>query len=233
MQLNSWPNDGPEAVIAFMTNANQPRPSQDRRGVSRWPVFLWRRTIVSDVVQGIIVGGVLALITFQVLAHAYVTKVNGWTTMYGCGEPSNGILLRGACGAIFPGPINVPQEAMYWTTNKDGTGQKLSGVHDYIVHFPPGGLPPNNAFWSLTMGDAHNHFVANPIHRYAVSDRSGLVPNPNGSVDIYIQRAAPAGHESNWLPAPSGNFILWLRAYLPGKVILDGQYKVPPVVETQ
>jgi len=66
-----------------------------------------------------------------------------------------------------------------------------------------------------------------------VSDRSELVPNPDGSIDIYIQNVAPAGHESNWLPAPSGDFILWLRAYLPRKAILDGQYKVPPVVETK
>jgi Protein of unknown function (DUF1214) len=98
---------------------------------------------------------------------------------------------------------------------------------------PQGGLPPNNAFWSLTMGDARNHFVANPINRYSFSDRSGLIPNADGSVDIYIQNAAPAGHESNWLPAPSGNFILWLLVYVPGQAILDGEYKVPPVVETQ
>jgi hypothetical protein len=192
-----------------------------------------RRSIVSDVVQGIIVGCVLALITFQVLAHTYLTKINGWTTMYGCGEPGNDILLRAACANAFPGPINVPQEAMYWTTRKDGAGRRLSGAHDYILHFPPGGLPPNNAFWSLTMGDARNHFVPNPINRYSVSDRSALVLNTNGSVDIYIQNAAPADNDSNWLPAPPGNFILWLRVYLPGKAILDGQYKVPPVVETQ
>lgn len=200
---------------------------------SRLPAFLWRRNPVSDVVQGIIAGGVLAYITLQVLTHTYVTKVNGWTTMYGCGEPGNGILMRAACADEFPGPINVPQEAMYWTTKKDGAGLKLSGAHDYILHFPPGELPPNNAFWSLTMGDAHNHFVPNSINRYSVSDRSGLVPNVNGSVDVYIQNAAPAGNESNWLPASSGNFILWLRVYLPGKAILEGQYKVPPVVETQ
>ncbi len=196
--------------------------------------FLWRRNIVADVVQGIIVGGVLAFITFQIIAHTYVTRVNGWTTMYDCGEPRNGILLRGACGAIFPGPINVPHEAMYWTTNKDGAGQKLSGQHDYVVHFPAGQLPPNNAFWSLTMGNARNQFVPNPFNRYSVSDRSGLVPNGDGSVDVYSQNAAPAGgHESNWLPAPQGNFILWLRVYLPGKAILDRQYRVPPVIRTR
>ena len=153
--------------------------------------------------------------------------------MFGCGEPGNGILRRAACAVIFLGPINVPQEAMYWTTSKDGAGHTLSGTHDYILHFPAGQLPPNHAFWSLTMGDTKNHFVPNPINRYSVSDRSDLVPNADGSVDIYIQNIVPAGHESNWLPAPSGNFILWLRAYLPGQTILDGKYNVPAVVQAR
>ena len=83
------------------------------------------------------------------------------------------------------------------------------------------------------MGDAKNHFVANPINRYSVSDRSGLLPNADGSIDIYIQNAAPTGHESNWLPAPSGNFILWLRAYEPGEAILGGEYTVPPVIKAK
>jgi hypothetical protein len=99
------------------------------------------------------------------------------------------------------------------------------------MHFTAGGLPPNNAFWSLTMGDAKNRFVPNPLDRYSVSDRSGLAQNRDGSVDIYIQSAAPAGHESNWLPAPTGHFILWLRVYMPGEAILDGKYTVPPVVK--
>lgn len=197
------------------------------------PTQIYTRTITSDVIQGILVGVGLSFITLLIIGNAYVTKVNGWTTMFGCGEPGNGLLRRTACGVIFLGPINVPQEAMYWTTSKDGAGHTLNGQHHYIMHFPAGQLPPNQAFWSLTMGDAKNRFVANPINRYSVGDRSGLVPNADGSVDIYIQNTAPAGHESNWLPAPSGNFILWLRAYLPGQTILDGEYKVPPVIEAQ
>ena len=195
--------------------------------------LLFRRNIVSDLVQGIIAGGVLAFITSQILMHAYVTKVNGWMTIYGCGEPGNGILLRAGCAGTFSGPINVPEEAMYWTTKVDGKGQRLSGVHHYSMRFPAAQLPPNNAFWSLTMGDARNHFAPNPINRYSVSNRSGLVPNADGSVDIYIQNVAPTGHESNWLPAPAGEFVLWFRVYLPGQAILDGKYKVPPVIETQ
>jgi hypothetical protein len=196
--------------------------------------FGLKRTIFLDVIQGILIGTGLAFITILfIIPRIFVTKVNGWTTMYGCGEPGNGFILRGVCAVTFPGPINVPQEAMYWTTKVDGTGQKLSGAQDYVMHFQAGGLPPNNAFWSLTMGDASNHFVANPLNRYSVSDRSGLVQNSDGSVDIYIQNTAPIEHESNWLPAPPGNFILWLRVYLPGQTVLNGEYNLPPVLEVK
>jgi hypothetical protein len=193
--------------------------------------FTSSRTLRSDVVQGILIGFALAFVISQIYARIKTTKINGWITMFGLGEPGNGMFLRAAHAQIFPGPVSVPQEAMYWTTSGDGAGHTLSGKHDYTIHFPPGGLPPHNAFWSLTMGDARNHFVPNPINRYSVSDRSGLVPNTDGSVDIYLQNAAPAGHESNWLPAPAGNFILWLRVYIPGEAILNGEYAVPPIVQ--
>ena len=191
------------------------------------------RTVQSDLVQGILIGVGLAFVTAQIFARIKATKVNGWITMFGLGVPGNGMFLRAAHAQLFPGPVNIPQEAMYWWANVDGAGHTLNGKHDYIMHFLPGGLPRNNAFWSLNMGDAKNHFVPNPIKRYSVSDRSGLVPNTDGSVDIYIQSTAPAAHESNWLPAPTSNFILWLRVYMPGAVILDGKYTVPPVVEVK
>jgi hypothetical protein len=196
-------------------------------------IDLSTRTVRSDVIQGVLIGFGLAFVTAQIYARIKATRVNGWITMFGLGVPGNGMFLRAAHAQLFPGPVNVPQEAMYWWTHADGAGHTLSGQHDYVMHFPPGGLPPNDAFWSLTMGDAKNRFVANPLNRYCVSDRSGLASNADGSVDIYIQKAAPAGHESNWLPAPAGNFILWLRAYEPGQAILDGKYEVPPVVEVK
>ena len=201
--------------------------------IIHWFFFADSMIVRNDLVQGFLVGFGLALVTIEIFARIKATKVNGWITMFGCGVPGNGMLMRAACTRIFPGPVNVPQEAMYWRTNVDGAGHTLSGEHDYILHFPPGGLPPNDAFWSLTMADAKERFVANPINRCSVGDRSGLVPNPDGSVDIYLQNAAPAGHESNWLPAPTGTFRLWLRAYLPGAAILGGTYPVPPVVEVK
>jgi hypothetical protein len=195
--------------------------------------FAGPRTLRNDVLQGILIGFGLAFVTAQIYARIKATKVNGWITIFGLGVPGSSMFFRAACAQTFPGPVNVPQEAMYWTTSGDGAGHYLDGQHNYIMHFPAGGLPPNDAFWSLTMGDAKNRFVANPIQRYSVSDRSGRAQNADGSVDIYMQNAAPADHVSNWLPAPAGKFILWLRVYMPGAAILDRKYQVPPVVEVK
>ena len=187
---------------------------------------------VSHIVQAIIVGGVLAFLTAQIMMNAVVkamtTTVNGWSTTTTCGQPGNGLLRRAACARILPA-TNVVQEAAYWTTTVDSTGRRLSGRHAYVLHFPAGHLPPNDAFWSLTMTDVVGYMVRNPIDRSSSGSRSGLVPNADGSIDIYLQRTAPAGHESNWLPAPAGYFKLMLRAYLPGRAVLDGEYHVPPV----
>ena len=190
-------------------------------------------TLRNAFIQGFFVGFGLAVVTIEILARLKSTRINGWVTAFGCGRPGNDMFTRAAHTTIFPGPINLPEEAMYWKTNVDGAGCTLCGAHDYVVHFPPGGLPPNHAFWSLTMADAKERFVANPLDRYLVGDRSGLVANADGSVDVYIQTATPAAHESNWLPAPPGDFRLWLRAYMPGTAILDGTYTVPPVVRTR
>ena len=190
----------------------------------------------SHIIQGIIVGAVLAFLTAQIMMNAVVkamtTTVNGWSTTFKCGQPGNGILLRAACARTLPA-VNVVQEAAYWTTTVDSAGRRLSGQREYVLHFPEGQLPPNDAFWSLTMTDVVGYMVRNPIDRSSVGSRSGLVPNADGSIDIYLQRTAPAGHESNWLPTPAGSFKLMLRAYLPGAAILNGAYRVPQVVRAQ
>jgi hypothetical protein len=187
---------------------------------------------VSHAIQGIIVGAVLGFLTANLLMNAAMrsvtTTVNGWSTTSKCGRPGNGMLLRAACAKILPA-VNVVEEAAYWTTKLDSAGRPLDGQRDYVLRFPDGRLPPNDAFWSLTMTDVAGFMVRNPIDRSGVGSRSGLVPNADGSIDIYLQRTAPLGHESNWLPAPAGKFKLMLRAYLPGRAVLEGEYHVPPV----
>ncbi len=190
---------------------------------------------IAVIVLGIVVGAVLASFglggtLIYIEAHTMETTVNGWSTTLDYGKWDGNILQRAAFSQVRPA-ANVAEEAVYWTTTVDSTGARLNGTHHYRMHFPAGGLPPNDAFWSLTMTDLQAHMVNNSINRYNVGTYTNLVPNADGSVDISLQNTPPAGNESNWLPAPSGTFKLWLRAYLPGPAILNGTYQVPPVVE--
>jgi hypothetical protein len=194
------------------------------------------RTLVTDVVQGIIAGAVLAYFSANLIMNAKLrviqTTVNGWSTTLKRGDARPGILLRAAYAKDISA-LNLPEEQVYWEAFVDGAGHRLNGQHDYLLHFAPGGLPPNEASWSLTLGDSERRMVENPIHRYSVGGRSGLVPKADGSIDVYIQNGAPAVQESNWLPAPAGNFMLWLRVYQPGAAILNGAYSLPPIVEAK
>jgi hypothetical protein len=214
-------------------NTGQSRHSTPAR---RWPAFLWSRTVVSDIVQGIVAGGVLAFCTVILVLFAELraihTNINGWITTLKCGEHRNGIPLRAACANDI-GALNFPEEEVYWQTFVDGARHRPNGQHNYILRLPPGKLPPNNAAWSVTMGDSRGFMVDNPIHRYSLGDRSGLVPNADGSIDIYIQNTAPDVHQSNWLPAPAEGVMLRLRVYQPEAAILNGTYRVPPLVEVE
>jgi hypothetical protein len=213
-------------------NPTSPLPPSRRR-----EVFLTCSTlIVTAVVPGIILGAILSVITGILLISAMDqsinTTVNGWSTTLKCGQPRHGVLLRAAC-AKDVSALSLPQEEVYWQTFVDSAGRRLNGQNDYILHFPPAGLPPNGAAWSVTMGDFRRFMIDNPIHRYSLGGRSGLVPNADGSIDIYLENTAPTGHEANWLPSPSGQFMLWLRVYQPGAAILRGEYHVPPVVQVK
>ena len=81
-------------------------------------------------------------------------------------------------------------------------------------------------FWSLTMYNDKQFFAANPIDRYAIGNRDKLAFNPDGSLDLFIQRESPGkDKESNWLPAPaSGGFTMNLRLYWPKPEVRDGSW---------
>jgi hypothetical protein len=188
----------------------------------------------SGVVQGVIIGATLAFLTtiliLDSVAKAETTTVNGWSSIRRAGQPGNGLLVRAALQKALP-VVNVFEEAAYWTTSVDSAGRKLSGEQAYRLHFPPGHLPPNDAFWSLTATDTVGYMVSSPTGRSSVDDHSGLVTNPDGAVDILLQPQTPSGQGQNWLPTPTGRFRLMLRAYLPGAAIVNGRYEVPPVVK--
>jgi hypothetical protein len=187
----------------------------------------------SGVVQGLIIGAALAFLTTILIldwvAKAQTTTVNGWRSIRRAGQPGNGLLVRAALQKALP-VVNVFEEAAYWATSVDSAGRKLIGEHAYRLHFPPGQLPPNDAFWSLTATDTVGYMVSSPTGRSSVDDHSGLRANPDGSVDVLLQPQSPNGPGPNWLPTPAGRFNLMLRAYLPGTSIVEGGYQVPAVV---
>lgn len=171
-------------------------------------------------------------IMLQFKINKDVKDENGWAYTTKTGIYGTDYLMRALVTAIGLG-ANRPQDAVYPTSMKDGEGKKYNGANKYVMRFSEGQLPPAEGFWSLTMYDASYFFVNNPLNRYSISARQNLKSNPDGSTDLYIQKDSPgADKESNWLPAPPGDFILMLRMYWPDESdpsIIDGSWKIPPV----
>jgi hypothetical protein len=171
-------------------------------------------------------------IMLQFKINKDVKDENGWGYTTKTGIYGTDYLMRALVTAIGLG-ANRPQDAVYPTSLKDGEGRKYNGENKYVMHFPEGQLPPAQGFWSLTMYDSSYFFVNNPLNRYSISARQNLKSNPDGSTDLYMQKDSPGpDKESNWLPAPRGDFILMLRLYWPDESnpsIIDGSWKIPPV----
>jgi hypothetical protein len=126
-------------------------------------------------------------------------------------------------------------DAVYPTAFVDSTGTALDGSHKYAMHFEKDGVPPSKVnVWSISPYRG-NFYVPNSINRYGILSGMPLKYNADGSLDIYLQKDSPgADKDSNWLPIPpSGMFNLSVRSYQPGEALLDGSYRLPPVVKVQ
>jgi hypothetical protein len=128
---------------------------------------------------------------------------------------------------------NSKLEAMYPVYGVDADGKKLNGANVYTLHFAPGQLPPVNAFWSLTMYELPaSLLVANPINRYLLN--SAMLPQLNrdadGGLTLLVQNGSPGSDkEANWLPAPKGPFIAYMRLYWPKDEAIEGKWTAPPL----
>jgi hypothetical protein len=171
-------------------------------------------------------------IMLQFKVNRDIKNVNGWGYTTKTGLYGTDYLMRAFITAIGLG-ANRPQDAVYPSSQKDAADKAYDGASKYVIHFDKGELPPAEGFWSITMYDSGYFFVANPINRYSISARENLKSNPDGSLDLHVQKDSPgADKESNWLPAPAGKFQLMMRLYWPNESdpsILDGTWKIPPV----
>src|SRR6478736_141416 len=113
--------------------------------------------------------------------------INGWNFTTKTGLYGTDYLMRALITAIGLG-ANRPQDAVYPTSQADAHERAYDGANKYVMRFAKGQLPPVEGFWSLTMYDGAYFFVPNPIDRYSISARQNLKTNPDGSVDLYIQK---------------------------------------------
>ncbi len=159
----------------------------------------------------------------------------GSAQFFGTAADLKGNYLYRMAGAALGIYGNTAAEAVYPSFANDAAGAPLTGANKYTVTFPPGQLPPVNAFWSVTMYEMpQSLLVANSINRYLIN--SPMVPDlskdPDGGYTIYVQHDPPeAAKLANWLPAPEGPFMLVMRLYWPKPDALNGSWKAPAPVK--
>ena len=129
--------------------------------------------------------------------------------------------------------VNTPEEAIYATGNTDSNKQPLTGSNKYTISFTPDQIPQVAFFWSLTMYNDKGFLAQNAIGRYNIKGDDKTLVYDNGSLTLYIQKENPGEpYESNWLPAPDGQFYMILRMYGPSKEALEGSIIIPAIVKT-
>ncbi|MFL9889123.1 DUF1214 domain-containing protein [Paraburkholderia agricolaris] len=130
--------------------------------------------------------------------------------------------------------VNPRKESAYFAQEYDTQNQRLNGANVYQVTFPKGELPPVNGFWSVTLYDEAHFFAPNELNRFSLGTKNkDLKYGPDGSLTLYVQNKRPSEDKvANWLPAPTGDFELFIRAYWPKAEIMQGQWSPPPVQKT-
>jgi uncharacterized protein (TIGR03000 family) len=155
-------------------------------------------------------------------------RVNGWQINF-TGEYGTRYGTRAATVLAGLEPC-LAKDAVTPLTDVDTDSKPLTGANRYVIHFDKKALPPVEGPWSLTMYTDAYTFVDNPLNRYALGSRDKLKENPDGSVDLYVQKDSPGKDKaSNWLPAPEGRFVLVLRLYSPQETVFSGAWQPPPV----
>jgi hypothetical protein len=99
---------------------------------------------------------------------------------------------------------------------------------------PAYGLAPTEVFFDAgpTSENGTRHFFTpNQITPFSIGTRNKhLQSNPDGSVTIDVQAAAPSNpaHRANWLPAPKDNdFSLYMRICWPTEAVTTGAWTPP------
>jgi hypothetical protein len=103
----------------------------------------------------------------------------------------------------------------------------LEGSSTYQINVPANA--PVTQYWSATVYDRDTHALVRNMQRASRSSQNPeLQRNADGSVDIYFGPKAPAGKDSNWVPASAdGKFEVLFRLYGPQKPLLTKSWVLP------
>ncbi|MFT7548880.1 MAG: hypothetical protein ACI9VI_002727 [Candidatus Azotimanducaceae bacterium] len=146
------------------------------------------------------------------LNTADTVRENGWSTGRGA-TGFGGDILKRAAGAKFGLGGHQAVENRSYIAETDSVGSRTDGTHPLQLRFEADAMPPCNAFWSLTAYGQDLYLVENEINRWSISDRTpGLFYDEDGSLTIHISAVRPV-NIANWLPVPSGPYLMGMRVY--------------------
>jgi hypothetical protein len=172
----------------------------------------------------------------ELIAPLFQWRLNGPPAGNGWYSPVN----NGAFGADYAIRTAIAKSNMYENrfsetkyifTDFDSDGKPLNGSSAYTVTFPSGQLPPVDGFWSLTLYNEHHFFNPNPLKRFSLGTKNkNLQTNSDGSLTLYADAKSPGkDKETNWLPAPTGPFSLYIRCYWPKQEVINASWAPPSV----
>jgi hypothetical protein len=120
----------------------------------------------------------------------------------------------GVTPAMFAKMVGVGSQ--YAFASSDSAGRDLDGAKTYKLTIPA--KPPMNRFWSVVTYDTQTRSELQTDQEFPSisSQKQGVQPNADGSVDIYLGPRPPAGKEGNWIQSvPNKSWFILFRLYGP------------------
>jgi hypothetical protein len=140
-------------------------------------------------------------------------------SLLGLFQPKGRMTLANLLFQSVIGPIGLPASEAVYPAIGTADGKPMNAQHDYVVRMSKDELPPERAFWSLTLYDVDNgFFIPNERKKYSVGETAGMKLDDKGGIEVHVAAKKPEGApQENWLPIQRKDeaLSLILRVYVP------------------
>lgn len=162
------------------------------------------------------------------------TGARGWTYARVGVYAGDDDLLRAVTARRQIGAI-TPDEGVYFYLAQTPDGDRYRGEEPVTLRISPKDMPEIRGFWSVSAYGADDfYFAQNEIDRYTINHATpGVLREDDGTTEIILSSERPADAASNWLPTPTGPYIVMFRAFIPtadGPAYLEALPLPKPVV---